>query len=506
MVDALVPYFDSSGFVPRGYSFLWTPLLLWSQVVFDSIIAAFYYSMPVALWYFVRKRSDVASLWRFVLFTVFAIASGTTHVLSIWNIWQPDYWADAGTKGVTAFASVLVAVYLWPLIPRALAKPSEEQLVRMNSALQKEMAERRQSEAQLEAFMNNSSSVMFIKDLEGRYLHVNEPFDRFFGIARRHAITHTDAELFPPEQAAQFRANDAKALAAGTAIQFEETARYENGLHTSIVCKFPIIDRSGRTTALGGLVTDITQRKEAEEKIKQLNAALISRTAELEAANEALESFCYSISHDFRAPVRAIDGFRARLANELPPPLPSTATGYLDRIGSAVRRMGQLIDALLSLARISREPLHARHVDLSTIVEEIAGALERGEPGRHVKWRIQPRLGAEGDARLLRIALENLVGNAWKFTAKTAEPQIEFGGQATPGAVFFVRDNGAGFSMAYQAKLFRAFERLHTAKEFPGTGVGLATAQRIFQRHHGRIWAQAAEGRGATFFFEIGRI
>jgi PAS domain S-box-containing protein len=502
MIDAFLHFFDSSGFTPHGHCFLWTPSLLWSYVVADSVIALSYYSIPVALWYFVRKRRDVPFRWVFVMFGVFVMACGTTHILAIWDIWQPDYWTDAAVKGLTAVASVVTAFFLWPLIPRALAIPSQAQLERVNTALQNEIAEREHSEARLEAFLDNSAALMFIKDLDGRYLHVNQSFLRSYGLTRERVLLRSDAELFDREQATQFQTNDAKAIAAGTSIQVEQTARYaDGGSHTTLVSKFPIFDASGRITALGGIAADITQRKQAEEQIRRLNEDLISRTAELETSNKELEGFCYSVSHDLRAPLRAIDGFRALLASEFAAGLASTATAYLERIGNAAQQMGQLIDALLFLSRISREPLDIKRVDLSTMVADIAAKLEQSDPHRRVTWRIAPDLGVEGDAKLLRIALENLMGNAWKFTGKTARAQIEFGGD---DGVFFVRDNGTGFSMAYGSKLFRAFERLHTPKEFPGIGAGLATAERILRRHRGRIWAEAAEGQGATFFFELG--
>jgi PAS domain S-box-containing protein len=516
MVDMLNHYFHTTGFTPHGHCFLWTPLLLWSYVVFDSVIAASYYSIPVALWYFVRKRPDLPFRWIFVLFGLFVMACGTTHVLSIWNIWEPDYWLDAGIKGVTAVASVITAVLLWPLIPRALAIPSQAELARVNAELQREIAERKRSEerlqlafervgaseARLEAFLNNSSSVMFIKDIDGRYVHVNEPFVRSFGLPRERVISRTDAEIFPAEQALRFTTNDAAALRSDKAIQVEEIAHYADGMHTSLVCKFPIHDANGQVTALGGIVTDITQRKQIENKITQLNEDLLRRTTELESANQELEAFCYSVSHDLRAPVRAIDGFRGLLADELGAELSVKAERYLGRISSAARRMGELIDALLSLSQISREPLHTAPVDLSALATEIARELEHTEPQRRVAWHIQAGLNVEGDARLLRIALQNLLGNAWKFTKNSAAARIEFG--TAPGnRTFFVRDNGIGFHMAYKAKLFRPFERLHGVNEYPGNGIGLATVHRIFQRHRGRVWAEGVEGSGATFFFEV---
>jgi signal transduction histidine kinase len=245
--------------------------------------------------------------------------------------------------------------------------------------------------------------------------------------------------------------------------------------------------------------------KQAEERIETLNHELQQRAIRLELANKELESFSYSVSHDLRAPLRSIDGFSEALAEDYADKLDAEAKDFLQRIRAGTQRMGQLIDDLLNLSRVARSEIKADQVDLSTLAHIIATELRKTNPGREVEFLVDKGITAIGDRRLLRIALENLIGNAWKFTAKRPSARIEFGVNGDNGLrTYFVRDNGAGFDMEYANKLFGAFQRLHKTTEFNGTGIGLATVQRIIHRHSGCIWAEAKVEQGATFYFTLG--
>lgn len=260
------------------------------------------------------------------------------------------------------------------------------------------------------------------------------------------------------------------------------------------------------------LQMNIAKRKRVEIKIKELNLTLEqrikARTKQLEAANKELESFAYSVSHDLRAPLRSMDGFSAALLEEYSEKLDDQGKDYLQRVRAAARRMAQLIDGMLELSRMTRAEMHHESVNISSLAQAIAADLNKSQPERRVEWIIEPDMVANGDARLLRAVLENLLDNAWKFTARCDKGKIEFGvlpsSEVDDGnATYFVRDNGVGFDMSYADKLFGVFQRLHGATEYPGTGIGLATVERIIHRHSGRIWAESKVDDGATFYFTL---
>ena len=271
---------------------------------------------------------------------------------------------------------------------------------------------------------------------------------------------------------------------------------------------FVMRNRDGKSVRMIGAMQDISLRKEAERALRTLNEALeeriIERTRQLEAANKELESFAYSVSHDLRSPLRALSGFSEALVQDYADTLDATATNYLNRIQAASLRMGQLIDDLFKLSRVARTELQPQSVNLSELVNKLYLSLQQKEPEHPVTMIIAPDAVVQGDPRLLEIALENLVNNAWKFTHKTALPQIEFGKADLQGqTVYFVRDNGAGFNMSYVEKLFKPFERLHSTTEFEGTGIGLSIVARIIMRHGGRVWPEGEENKGATFYFSL---
>ena len=501
----------------------------------------------------------------------------------------------------------------------------------------------RESEERLRAFIDNAESLVWIKDLDGRFLVVNPYTEDVLGLPKEQIIGRTVHALFPKQYADIFASNDRQVLDLGKPLEFEEVSLLPDGQHTYLSVKFPLCDATGQIYALGAICTDITGRKQAEEELNRLNAELEQRVArrtaelsdlynnapcgyhsldnegvivrinntelawlgytreevvgkmtatdlftpasleafkhnfpllkargwienlelemirrdgsilpvllnatairgaggrflfsrstminyterkqaemalrqsqaQLQVANKELEAFAYSVSHDLRAPLRGIDGWSLALLEDYYDQLDETARQYLDRVRAEAQRMGRLIDDLLLLSRASRAEMHKNRVDLSHLAHIVVGRLRDMEPDRQVQIVIQPGLVASGDITLLEAVLTNLLGNAFKFSSGCAEAQIEFGcllpdkdaikAEGRPN-IYFVRDNGAGFDMAYAARLFGAFQRLHKTSEFPGTGIGRAICQHITHRHGGQVWAEAEVGRGATFYFTL---
>lgn len=372
------------------------------------------------------------------------------------------------------------------------------------------LADARADADRLLKVIDNTSAVIYMRDGDGRYLLVNRQYEQLLGVKRQDIVGLTDHDLFPAELADYFRANDLKAMAHGAPMQIQEIAPHADGPHTYITVKYPITDAAGRTQAVCGISTDITELKRAEERVRQLNTELEERvrdrTAELEASTRELDAFAYSVSHDLRAPLRAVAGFSELILEDYGGRLDETGRGYLRRALAATDRMGQLIDDLLNLSRTTRAELTRQPVDLTAlarrVVADIAAAAPEREPDTEVE--VDEALRAVGDPALLELALANLISNAWKFTAKVDEPRIRFGADTQEGGqVFFVRDNGAGFDMRYKDKLFVPFQRLHSYDDFDGSGIGLAIVGRVISRHGGRIWAEGEPGGGAVFRFTL---
>lgn len=372
----------------------------------------------------------------------------------------------------------------------------------------------REKEAQTRTILESALHSFITMDHEGRILEFNAAAELAFGYSKDEAIGKDMASLIiPPSLRDAHReglkrymeTGDAKLLGRRTELSGMRADSSEFPIELAITR----IEMDG-PPVFSAFIADITERKNAENEIRKLNAELEERvrerTAQLELANNELESFCYSVSHDLRGPLRAVDGFSEALVEDMPSDLPEQSSRYLARIRAATLRMGQLIDDLLNLSKVSRGDLTYTEVDLSAVSAEIVEGLRDQEPDRDVEVSIWERMTVDGDARLLRVALENLIANAWKFTAQVESPRIEIGSMRDGDrVVYFVRDNGAGFDMKYADKLFGAFQRLHRADEYPGTGIGLATVQRVVHRHGGRVWADAEPGKGAVFYFSLAR-
>ncbi|MFT3895660.1 MAG: PAS domain S-box protein [Anaerolineales bacterium] len=375
------------------------------------------------------------------------------------------------------------------------------------SAAIRDITDLKRAEKKFRGLLESAPDAIIVVDKDGIIQLVNSQTEKMFEYERTEMIGK-DIEILVPKRYRKKHVNHREGYYGEHPVRPMGAGLELYGVRKSGK-EFPVeISLGPLETEEGMLVSaairDVTQRKLYEADIEKLNEELKQRAGQLEAANKELESFSYSVSHDLRAPLRSIDGFSHAILEDYGEQIPPEARNYLERVRSAAQRMATLIDDLLKLARITRSPLQARFINISKIVEEIAQGLQEQQPERLVNFSITPDLMVEGDPHLLHAALENLVGNAWKFTSKKEKAHIEFGQLSrAKERTFFVRDNGSGFNMAYRDKLFGVFQRLHAMTDFPGTGVGLATVQRIIKIHGGNIWAEGEEGKGATFYFTL---
>jgi PAS domain S-box-containing protein len=394
--------------------------------------------------------------------------------------------------------------HLWVSAAAALVRDSQEQPLfavwQLQNVTQRRLALEalRESNNRTNRILESIAEAFIAYDSEWRYTYINETAARWLDRPIEDLIGRRLWDVYPGLIGALLHATFQEAAGRRQPVQFEEY--FETKDVWLEIRAYPTKE------GMSVFFHDVTERHRAQEEIRRLNERLQHQTADLKAMNAELEAFSYSVSHDLRAPLRSIAGFSRALEEDCGANLSAEGLDYIDRIRRAAGRMGQLIDDLLNLSRVTRAELHFEPVDLATIAREIIEDLRIGDPARAGTMTVRLPMAAltYGDPRLLRIVMENLLSNAWKFTSQTEHPEIEFGIEMRDGrSVYYVRDNGAGFDMIYAKKLFAPFQRLHSANEFPGTGIGLATVQRIILRHGGKCWAESSPGNGATFYFTV---
>lgn len=398
--------------------------------------------------------------------------------------------------------------------------------------------EHAKSEFWFRGLLESAPDAMVITNAEGTIIIINAQTEKLFGFPRSEIIGNK-VEFLIPERFRRMHIHhrdgyieNPKVRGMGVGMQLFGIRKDGSEFPVEVsLSPLKVSDEEGMNVIAA--IRDISNQVEAREEIKKLNENLehlvlertaeleklylelgnmnkeletrvIKRTWELEESNKELESFSYSVSHDLRAPLRSIDGFSNKILKDYGHLMDEQGRDYFSRVINASQKMGQLIDDLLKLARLSRVEMNQTTTDLSSIAESIATEFKSSTPDRNVDFVIQPGLVDKADRSLMQIALQNLLSNAWKYTKNTREAKIEFSSfRRENKTIYFIRDNGVGFDMRYINKLFGAFQRLHNAEEFEGTGIGLATVKRIIRRHHGTIWAEAEVNQGATFYFTL---
>jgi hypothetical protein len=400
-----------------------------------------------------------------------------------------------------------------------LLRERNQELVSMGEQLRQKLAENIQSQQKLfasnqtlKAIFSASPIAIVAIDRDGMVTLWNKAAENCFGWSEAE-VTGKPYPLFPEDATLYSHSYFESTLHGEVINDIEDRRLKKNGELIDVsISTAPLSGTGGEIVGIIAMLNDITERKLAAETLWQseenyrhlLEERVRLRTSELEAANRELEAFSYSVSHDLRAPLRHIYGFNKLLLEEYADRLDANGQYYLNRVSASVERMDQLINVMIQLAQVSLKGIEKAPVNLSSLARSILSELHQMQPERTVAFRISEGLEADGDPSLLRIVMENLLNNAWKYTGKTAEAVIEFGTIERNGEpTYFVRDNGVGFDMNYADKLFSPFQRLHPSEEFEGTGIGLVTVQRIINRHGGKVYADSEVGSGAVFYFTL---
>lgn len=378
-----------------------------------------------------------------------------------------------------------------------------------NNFLSRQKAERDLAESKnvLQSIIDNTTTLIFIKDENGKFLMVNKQFEKVMGLPANELIGKNDKDLFSPEAVEQYNIADNKVFRNGETVEAVETAVMQGKEATYLAIKFPLYDERGKIYALCGMSTDITERKKAEEKILELNTALEANVFRLNNINRELEAFTYSVSHDLRAPLRAINGFASLLINKTKGKADEETLRIVDVIKDNSQQMGKLIDDLLAFSRIGRYKPKLQETDMRELADMVLQQLTIEHPLQKISLEIKSVEPVTCDPSLIKQVWVNLISNALKYSSQKEVQHIEIGSRKNNNEiVYYIKDNGAGFDMRYYDKLFGIFQRLHSNNDFEGTGVGLAIVHRIVKRHSGRVWAEGTVDQGATFYFSLPKV
>jgi PAS domain S-box-containing protein len=498
--------FDSPPFMPHGHCYFWTKNLIYLHTVSDLLIVLAYFSIPITLVYFVRKRADIPFHWIFVCFALFILACGTTHIMEVWNIWHANYWLSGSIKALTALASVPTAIALVKLVPHGLALPSPSQVTRVNAALQSEIEERKQVEEKLRATIGAAHSAVVTINDGGRITEWNKSAEELFGWKAEEIIGRRIVDtIIPP----QFRARHEKGFqrffetGEGPVLnkRIELTALSKDQTEFAVELTIAPIRWNG-SHIFTAFIHDISKRKRYEQELQEKNV-------EMEKAIVAKDRFLASMSHELRTPLNAILGFTGTLLMELPGPLLPKQKHQLEIIRSSARHQLSLINDLLDLAKIEsgKVELQRESIVCSELVNEVAETLRplAEEKGLRFTVNASETPAVDADKRALSQILINLVNNAIKFT-ETGEVRVDVRSQNGTTEIA-VADTGIGIKPEDQTKLFDAFARLESgsAQREEGTGLGLYLSQKLAELLGARISFESKPGKGSVFVINLSR-
>lgn len=505
-------------FMPHGHCYFWRPEILYPHVIGDGLTALTYYLIPLYLLYFLKKRKDIEFQNIFVAFAAFILACGTVHLLSIVSIWNPIYRIEAVAKLFMAGISFGTVLLLWKKMPEILEIPSPKQLKAMKEQLESEMASRKEKESKLweseqrfRVAMEHAPIGKSILTIDGTWISSNTALRQMFGYSAEEMHKLTFKDLVIEEDWYIDRDLKEKLLRNEiNAYNIEKRYIHKNGsmIWGNLNCAL-VRDNENNPIYYIYQVLDITKRKQAEEQMLSINQSLEekvkARTEELEAANRNLESFSYSVSHDLRNPLTAINLYCNIIDDEFSGENEEMKQ-MLEGISNNCRRMETLITDLLEFSRAGRKALEPELLNMNKLFESTFNDLVLGAEDEEVQvdFRMSDLPDAFADETMITQVVTNLLNNAIKYSSKEKQPVIEVGAEIRSShVIYFVKDNGVGFDPKKADMLFIAFERLHDKNDFDGTGVGLALVKKIIDLHEGEIWAESEPSKGSTFYFSL---
>lgn len=491
--------FDTD-FMPHGHCYFWKPAVLWTNVLGDAIIALSYFAIPFLLVRFLKRRKDIKFRGIFIAFAAFILACGTTHVMDIVSVWYPMYRLEGFIKVITALISGGTVIGLAYLFPAVVGMPTPEQWSNAKAAAL-------QSDRRFKLLIENAPVAIVITNFKGEFLEVNGAMCNMFKRSREELIGIVSNAITHPDDV-EISASVKDMLASGDDkfVQLEKRYLRSDGSYFWAMVNATAVPEE---KCILVHITDITNRKQSELRTKDDNQKLESEIAksnsELREINKDLENFIYAVTHDLRVPLHNLMGLSKVVEEEMTDiKNHHEAHEALQMIGENAQKMDHLVTDLLAFSKTGKMEMQKTEMDMEVLVKEAFNEQSSFYNDKPVDFKLHELPKAFGDPAAILQVCQNLVSNALKYSAKQSIIKLEVSGKLEDGmAIYQFKDNGIGYDPQYSNKIFLPFQRLHHAEEFEGTGIGLATSQRIVQKHGGEIWAESKPGRGATFYFSL---